>query len=347
MKTKTLIILFLLAIILLPQSLIAEENTVSFTLNGRPVPQVVAQVNGVSLNSEVLQREFFAFRFQSKKMGREIKLDEEIKIARELLKSMVARELVVQKATSLGITITEKQINLQLKNIEDQFPNHTAFITALAFQHMSVEALKGKIQRTLLEDELMRREIAPNVEVSDDEVQKYYDDNRARFTKPVLYRLSHIHIATLSPSGKFDDEASKNKAERLIKKVNEEAKEKINSILEKVKAGEDFSTLAKHFSEDEATKDKGGLLGDLHPDNTLPEISKEMQTLHEGQTSGVIKTQFGYHILKLDEIIPSQLIPFSATKTDIMNLLLKMKTQKLFTTYVEGLGNKANIQIFI
>jgi hypothetical protein len=69
MKTKTLIILFLLAIILLPQSLIAEENTVSFTLNGRPVPQVVAQVNGVSLNSEVLQRDFFAFRFQSKKMG--------------------------------------------------------------------------------------------------------------------------------------------------------------------------------------------------------------------------------------------------------------------------------------
>jgi parvulin-like peptidyl-prolyl isomerase len=199
----------------------------------------------------------------------------------------------------------------------------------------------------LLEDELMRREIAPNVEVNEEEVQQYYDANRASFTKPVLYRLSHIHIATLSPSGKFDDEASKSKAERLIKKVNEEAKEKINSILEKVKAGEDFATLAKHFSEDEATKDKGGLLGDLHPDGTVPEISKEMQTLNEGQTSGVIQTQFGYHILKLDEIIPSQLVPFSASKTDIMNLLLKTKTQNLFTTYVEGLGNKANIQVFI
>jgi parvulin-like peptidyl-prolyl isomerase len=331
----------------LPQSLIAEENAVDFTLNGRPVPKVVAQVNGVSLNSEVLQREFFALRFQSKQRGREIKLDEEIKIARELLKSMVARELVVQKATSLGIAITEEQVNLQLKNIEEQFPNHTAFITALAFQHMGVEALREKIQRTLLEDELMRREIAPNVEVNEEEVQQYYDANRASFTKPVLYRLSHIHIATLSPSGKFDDEASKSKAERLIKKVNEEAKEKINSILEKVKAGEDFATLAKHFSEDEATKDKGGLLGDLHPDGTVPEISKEMQTLNEGQTSGVIQTQFGYHILKLDEIIPSQLVPFSASKTDIMNLLLKTKTQNLFTTYVEGLGNKANIQVFI
>ena len=72
-----------------------------------------------------------------------------------------------------------------------------------------------------------------------------------------------------------------------------------------------------------------------------------MVKLKEEGTSGVIQSQFGYHILKLDEIIPSQLIPFSETKTDIMNLLLKMKTRDLFEAYVEGLGKKANIQVFI
>jgi len=72
-----------------------------------------------------------------------------------------------------------------------------------------------------------------------------------------------------------------------------------------------------------------------------------MVKLNEEETSGIFQSQFGYHILKLDEIIPSQLIPFSETKTDIMNLLLKMKTRELFETYVEDLGEKAEIQVFI
>jgi len=307
----------------------------------------VAEVNGVPLGSEILERDLFAFRFQSKQMGREIKPDEEITIARELLKVAVGRELVVQKAKSLGIIINEEKINRQLKNIEDQFPDHKGFLTALAFQHMSIAALKEKIHRTLLEDELMRREIAPKVDVSDEDTKKYYNDNKARFTKPVLYRVSHIHIATVKPSGDAEDKASQEKAARLTKMINEEAKEKINSILKKVEAGEDFAQLAKRFSEDEASREKGGRLGDLHADSTIPEIGKEMVKLKEEETSGVIQSQFGYHILKLDEIIPSQLIPFSETKTDIMNLLLKMKTRDLFETYVEDLGKKANIQVFI
>ena len=72
-----------------------------------------------------------------------------------------------------------------------------------------------------------------------------------------------------------------------------------------------------------------------------------MVKLKEGETSGIIQSKFGYHILRLDEIIPSKLIPFAETKTDIMNLLLKKETQKLFTSYVEDLGNNAKIEVFL
>jgi peptidyl-prolyl cis-trans isomerase C len=347
MKLKSLFPLFLLIFLALPQKLVAKEKDAPFTLNGKLVPQVVARVNGVALGSEILQRELFAFRFQSKQMGKEIKPKEEYTIARELLKSAVARELIVQKAKSLGIIITEKKINLQLKNIEDQFPSHKSFITALAFQHLSIASLKEKIHRTLLEDELMRREIAPKVKVNDESIQKYYDDNKSKFTKPVMYRVSHIHTTILSPAGKPEDKASQKKAERLTKMINSEAKEKISSLLKKVQAGEDFADLAKRFSEDEASRESGGSLGDLHPGSTLPEISEQMTKLKEGETSGIIESKFGYHILKLDEIIPSKLIPFAETKADIMNLLLKMETQKLFTIYVEDLGNQAKIEVLL
>ena len=345
MKLKFLILL--LFVLVLPPELSAQEKEEPFTLNGKPVPEEVAKVNGVPLSSQVLERELFAFRIRAKQLGREIKPADEVTIARELLKSAVARELIVQKAKSLGITITEEKINRQLKNIEAQFPSHAGFLSSLAFQHMSIVALKEKIYRTLLGDELIRREVAPKVEVSDEETKQYYEDNKARFAKPVLYRVSHIHIATIKPSGDAEDEASRMKAKRLTRMINEEAKENISSILKKIKAGEDFAQLAKRFSEDEASKNKGGQLGDLHPDSTIPEISKEMVKLHEGETSGIIQSQFGFHILKLDEIIPSTLMPFADTKTDIMNLLLKMKTRTLFETYVEGLGEKAEIQIFI
>lgn len=341
----TLIFLFFLHFLIFPSVLIAKEKP--FTLNGKPVPTVVARVNGVPLTSKVLERELFAFRIRSQQMGREIKPGDEPTIGRELLKEIVGHELVVQKARSLGITITEENIESQIKSIEDQFPSHESFLTALAFQHMSFAALKNKIRRTLLEDELMRREIAPKVNVSDEETQKYYDENKSRFTKPVLYRLNHIHLATIKPSGEAEDEASQKKAKRLTKMINEEAKDKIKSILKKVKAGENFSELAKRFSEDDASREQGGFLGDLHPDSTIPEIGKEMLKLKEGETSGIIQSQYGYHILKLDEIIPSQLIPFAETKTDIMNLLLKLETQKLFTTYVEDLGNQAKIEVLL
>ena len=151
MKLKPLFISLLL--ILLPLNLQAEEKNSPFTLNGKLVPPVVAKVNGVELTSKILQRELFAFRIQSQRIGKEIKPREEPKFAREMLKSLVARELIVQKAKILGIMTTEKKINLELKNIEDQFPSHKAFITALAFQHMSIPSIKEKIKRTLLEEE--------------------------------------------------------------------------------------------------------------------------------------------------------------------------------------------------
>ncbi|MFP6638518.1 MAG: peptidylprolyl isomerase [Nitrospinaceae bacterium] len=332
-------------ILLLPAGLMAKEQ--AFTLNGKPVPQVVATVNGVPLSSAILKRELFTFRIRSKQMGQEIKPEDEVTIGRELIKELVRREIVVQKAQSLGITITEKKIESQLKSIEDQFPSQKSFITALAFQHMTIEALKQKIHRTLLEDELIRWEVAPKVEVDENETKKYYDTHLTRFTKPVLYRLSHIHTATIKPSGGTEDEESREKAKRLTDLVNEEAKEKINSVLKRVQAGENFGDLAKRFSEDEASREMGGYLGDLHQGSTIPEIGETMIKLHEGETSSIIKSPYGYHILKLDEIIPSQLMPFSETKTDIMNLLLKRKTKKLFIEYVSDLKDNAKVQVFI
>ena len=341
MKYKLLTLFLLLA-----PCLVGAESK-DFTLNGKPVPAIVAKVNGVALNSAQLESELISFRMRSELQGQKTKPSEELLIARELLKAEIIKEIIAQKAKSLNIQIAPDQIDSQIQGIEDKFPSHTAFITALAFQRMNIKALKEKIETTLLEDELIRHEIAPKVKLDDDAVKAYYDANKAQFIKPALYRIKHILISTIASPQKSADEASNKKALRMTLMINEEAKTKAEEVLKKVKAGGNFEQLAKEFSEDEVSKQNGGMLGDLHPGSTIPEIAEAMVKLNEGETSGIIDSAFGHHILKLDEIIPSVLIPFKDAQSDILNILMKRETKKRFNEYVIDLEKTAKIEIFI
>jgi len=341
MKYKLLFLLFFL----IPCLVQAEPEV--FKLDGKPVPSVVAKVNGVPLNSTRLEGEFFAFRIRSKHQGKEIKPSEELLIAREVLKAEIMKEIISQKAKSLDIKISPEQIDLQVLSIEDKFPNHTAFITALAFQRMNIKALKEKIESTLLEDELIRHEIAPKVKLNDDAVKSFYNANKSKFMKPALFRIRHILITTIPTPQKTADESSYKKALRMSRMINEDAKTKAEEVLKKVQAGGNFEQLAKEYSEDETSKLKGGLLGDFHPGSTIPEIAESMVKLNEGETSNIISSSFGHHILKLDEIIPSSLIPFKDAQSDILNILMKRETKKLFKEYVIDLEKTAKIEIFI
>ncbi len=337
---------FLPIFLLLLPCLVGAESEI-FQLNGKPVPAIVAKVNGATLSSTQLESQLIAFRSRSQHQGKKIKASEELLIARELLKAEIMKEIITQKAKSLNIKIEPDQIDLQIQGIEDKFPSHTAFITALAFQRMNIKALKEKIKSTLLEDELIRHEIAPKVKLDEDAVKTFYNANKAKFINPALYRIRHILIATIPSPKKSADEASHKKALRMTRVINEEAKAKAEEVLQKVKAGGNFEQLAKEFSEDETSKQKGGLLGDLHPGSTIPEIAAVMVKLNEGETSGIIDSSFGHHILRLDEIIPSVLIPFKDAQSDILNILMKRETKKLFKEYVIALEKTAKIEIFI
>ena len=341
MKKKLLILFILIA----PSLVWAQPK--EFKLSGNSIPTVVAKANGVIIKSSQLENEFISFRLRAQAQGKKISTDEEIVIAREILKAEIMKELISQKARSLGIKITTEKIDLEIKNIEQKFPSNTAFITALGIQRMNIKVLREKIERTLIEDELIRHEIAPKVKLRDKSANNFYKANMKKFARPTLYRTRHILISTIAPSKKLEDEANQKKAQRMAKMINGEAKIKTQEILSKIKAGDDFIQLAKEFSEDETSKLEGGMLGDLHPENTIPEIAAEIVKLKEGETTDIIQSNFGYHILKLDEIIPSTLIPFEKAKSDILNILMKKQTQHLFKEYLIDLESNAKIEIFI
>jgi parvulin-like peptidyl-prolyl isomerase len=337
--------LLTLVLVLLPSLVWAESKI--FELNGKPVPAVVAKVNGISLSSSQLENEFIIFRLRAQAQGKKISHSEEPVIAREVLKAEIMKMLIAQKSRSLNIKVSPEKIDQEIQNIEKNFPSHTAFITALAFQRLNIETLKKKIETTLLEDELIRQEIAPKIKIGEEASKNYFKTNRKVFSKPALYRTRHILFSTIQAPKNLKDESSQKKAFRMAQIINDEAKMKAEEVLQKIKKGGNFSKLAKALSEDEGSKKNGGLLGDLHPDSTISEIAAEMVKLKEGDNSGIIESKFGYHIIKLDEIVPSTLIPFEKAESDILNILMKREAQKLFKEYLIDLEKTAKIEIFI
>jgi peptidyl-prolyl cis-trans isomerase D len=141
---------------------------------------------------------------------------------------------------------------------------------------------KRKVRYALVDMQALRNGIA----VSPQDVQRYYDENEQQYSTPEQVRASHILLKT---EGK-DDAAVKKQADDLLAKI---------------KAGGDFAQLATKFSEDEGSKTKGGDLDYFGKGQMVPEFDKVAFSLEPGQISDVVKSQFGYHIIKVTDKKPA------------------------------------------
>jgi parvulin-like peptidyl-prolyl isomerase len=337
---------------LLPLSAKGDEATPrmeDITINGKPIPAKVATVNGVPLSGDLIKREMMAYKMMAARTGKTLEPGSEDKIARQVLGQEIDLELMVQKAHKLNIETDPKVVEAEIDKIRQQFPSAAIFESAMMFQGLTLEGLREKITRHLMVEEFLRREIVPKVQVGDKEARSYYDQNKKTFTQPPMYEVSHVFVATIDPSkeGNPENEEDKKKAQAMIKGINIEALEKIGRANLDLEAGKSFAEVVQKYSEDDASKAKGGILGTLLPRTTIPEIAEVMVRLKPGQTSGIIKSDFGYHIVKLVDIIPSRLLPFAEVQTDILNLLLKMQTENLKREAVKEMRKTAKIETFL
>lgn len=164
---------------------------------------------------------------------------------------------------------------------------------------------------------LLRKEIEQKVQVPDEDVRSYYDANKERIKEPEKFRARHILVDT-----------------------EEEAK----GILTRLNAGEDFATLAKEKSKD-PSKEKGGDLGFFSKGQLTPEFEQVALGLKVGQISGVVKTQFGYHIIKLEEKQAARERSFEEVKDSIKQMLLSAKQKERFEALLKELRERNKVVI--
>ena len=341
-------LLHVLALLITLCGVVSAESETEFMINGKPVPNVVANVNGTELGSDLLKREMIAYQLLANRQGRNIETEDEAKIARGLLMKAIDDELVYQQGLKQNINIDSATIERELDHIQSQFPDKKLFLAALAAQRLTFDVLKKNIKKTLVKEEFVRASIASKVQVNDDKVKSFYDKNKDTFIKPVTFKVSHIYVSIpASGDGEAESLEDRAKAKDILDWVKNEARKKINLASVALKSGKTFTGVAKEFSEDPKTFDKGGDLGFMMKNQTLPEISSAMEKLKLGEISTIIESSLGFHIIQLMEKKESHVIALDQVKPEILNHLLKLETEKQLKDYLSGLRKKSEIKIFI
>jgi peptidyl-prolyl cis-trans isomerase D len=144
-------------------------------------------------------------------------------------------------------------------------------------------------------------QIRQSLQISDDQLKVQYQQDIQQYQVPNRVHAEHILLMTV---GKTDAEV-------------EEIKKKAEDILSQVKKGAKFEDLAKKYSEDPGTKDKGGDLGWLVQGQTVPEFEKVAFSLQKGQISDLVKTQYGFHIIKVLDKETAHTKPFEEVKNQL------------------------------
>jgi peptidyl-prolyl cis-trans isomerase D len=163
-------------------------------------------------------------------------------------------------------------------------------------------------------------------QVSDAEVQSYYNAHQDQYQVKEQVKVRHILIAV--PAG-------------ADAKTDADAKAKATDILKQVKAGGNFADLASKNSDDPGSKTQGGELGWLDRGKTVPEFDKAAFSLAPGQTSDLVKTQFGYHILQVEDKKTAHLRPLAEVKPEIMPILEQQKAGAAEQTFASALASDA------
>ena len=182
-----------------------------------------------------------------------------------------------------------------------------------------------------LANEYIKREVVQKVTVSENEVKAYYDNHKDEYQTPEMVRARHILFLV--------DAASTVDAKKSVYAKAEET-------LKKIKGGEDFAKLASELSGDPSSKPKGGDIGFVTKGKTVKPFEDALFSLKTGEISGVIETQFGYHIIKAEEKKDAAVEPFETVKEKVRQKIMQERAKSAVTAFVDKAMKDAKVEIF-
>jgi len=293
------------------------------------LPDVVARVNGQAISRDDLQQ---AVGQLEARAGQGVPAEQRDRVIRGVLDQLVAYRLLAQESVARRIAVPDADVDAQIAQIKSQFPSEQLFTQTLAQRNMTLEGLRTDVREGLQIDKMIDTEVASRATVSAEQVSDFYAKNPTQFQQAERVRASHILIRV--PEG---GDA----------KAKEEARARAADVLKQVKAGGDFAALAKEHSQDPGSGAKGGDLGFFERGQMVGPFEEAAFSLAAGQSSELVETQFGFHVIKVVEKQAARTIPLDEVRTQVEQYLQGQNRERETQAFIESLKAKGKVEILI
>ncbi len=291
------------------------------TACGRYLTTGVAVVNGVGISKGQLDKQVAVVlsspQFQGQVDPQDT--DQRLDIERQVIVQLIQRELIRQEAERLTVRVTTAQVDERFGEVRGQFPSEDQFRQALAQNSLTVTTLREQIREQLQLEQVQTRAIG-SLDATDAEIRAAYGNGS---------RFDELHVRHILFQVTGNDDAA--------------ARKKANSALAQLRDGADFVVLAKKVSEDQSTKANGGDLGTVTRQTPFDQAFLNAAfKLKKGQTSGLVRTQFGFHIIKAEDRRSKTL---EQARAQLSQEITQTKQQEAFTDFMRNRVEKARIVV--
>ncbi len=255
-------------------------------------------------------------------------------LRQQAVERIIIERLLGEKARQTNIAVTDEEVDSQIREIASmQRPpiSMEDFKEKMEGLGQNFDEIKQHVRKALLFQKIMQAQLADKINVTVEDANQYYEQNRSRYDVPEQVKASHILIK----SDTTDPNTDPNEAKA-------EAKEKTEELLKQIKAGADFAELAKANSACPSAA-KGGDLGSFGRGQMVPPFEKAAFELETGQVSDIVETQFGYHIIKVTDHKDAETKTFEQVKDEIIQQLTQRKQRELAGQFIDSLKAEADI----
>lgn len=246
---------------------------------------------------------------------------------KDLLRGLIDQVLMMQRAKDMGISV-ESDLTKRLDEVRQQ--NGLATLGDLQkgveASGLTWEQYKTTIRNSLLQKEVVRREVGSHLDVSSDEVKQYYEAHLSKFALPERVVLSEISLSTEGKSG--EDVAT--------------VRRKVEALRTGILNGDDFHRVATLYSQGSTAKD-GGNLGTFKKGELAPQIEAIVFQMSPGQISDVIQTRTGFEFLEVEDHLPAEVQPMEKVEDTIRNSISAERMQPRMRAYLADLREQSYV----
>ena len=307
-----------------------QESEPAAQAGQQPLPDdLVATVNDAEISREAYEQAITQTQDRYAQQGQSIAEGDLETFRTDILDQLIAEELLFQEAQDQGLSVEDGEVDSQIEQMRAQFEGDEGWQQALEANEVTEEELREQIERNSLIQQLIANAVPQPGEVTDEEVQSFYDENPEFFEQGEQISARHILIDTQELESDADLEDARQRAEEVRQELLE---------------GADFATLAQERSEGPSAP-RGGDLGTFGRGQMVPAFEEAAFALEEGGISEVVQTQFGFHVIQVTEKADTGLVPLEQVSQSIRQYLGQEKQAQVLDDYVEELREEADVRV--